>query len=87
MPAIIEEVRLQFGKSHETPVTSDEAFDTPENMALAFILQAAANYLALRAHASPNYNGIALDTEEGWQLVMEMLESVARGSEPERCQD
>ncbi|MCB1687991.1 MAG: TetR/AcrR family transcriptional regulator [Halioglobus sp.] len=79
LPALLEDVRMQIGRSHEALVTSDPAFASKENVALIFVLQAAANYLALRAHASPNYNGVALDTEEGWQTVMSMVESVAGG--------
>jgi AcrR family transcriptional regulator len=81
LSTLLEEMRLQLGSSHESLVTSDPEFNTPENMALIFILQAAANYLALRANASPNYNGIALDSDEGWQMAMDMMASVAQGGE------
>ena len=77
LPAVMEEIRLQLGRSHESLLANDPEFHDEDHMALIFVLQAAANYLALRANASPNYNGIRLDTEEGWSSVMAMLERVA----------
>ena len=52
-------------------------FHTPEAMAKVFVLQAAANYLAMRANTSPNYNGVMLDTDEGWDQIMAMFAVVA----------
>lgn len=78
LPRLLQEVRHQLGKSHEELVTTDEEFANDEHMALIFVLQAAANYFALRANASATYNGIKLDTDEGWETAMGMLASVAK---------
>ena len=78
LPALQEAVRARLGESHEALIMQDAAFHTEEAMAKAFILQAAGNYLALRANSSPNFNGVQLDSEEGWQTILDMLERVAR---------
>ena len=55
----------------------------PDNTALIFVLQAASNYLALRAQCAPIYNGIDIQEEEGWELMMEMIARVAALGESE----
>jgi AcrR family transcriptional regulator len=77
LPGILDQVRKHMGESHEALVTQDVDFNNPDAIAKSFVLQAAANYLALRAHSSPNYNGLQLDTDEGWSQMMAMLETVA----------
>ena len=78
LPQLLESVRKHLGESHETLVTQDPEFHNDDAMAKAFILQAAANYLALRANSSPNFNGVPLETEEGWQMILDMIERVAK---------
>lgn len=78
LPQLLESVRSHLGQSHESLVTQDPDFNDDTVMAKIFILQAATNYLALRAHSSPNFNGISLDTEEGWQTILDMLKLVAK---------
>jgi AcrR family transcriptional regulator len=78
LPESLEAVRLEVGKSHEELLMSVEEFQSPENMALIFVLQAASNYLAMRANSSPNYNGVQLDTDEGWEMMMGMIRTVAK---------
>lgn len=78
LPELLESVRAHLGESHEMLLTQDPEFLGDETMAKAFVLQAAANYLAIRANSSPNYNGIMLDTEEGWGQLIAMLETVAK---------
>lgn len=78
LPELLETVRKQLGESHETLITQDPSFHNNDDMAKAFMLQAAANYLAMRANSSPNFNGVQLDTDEGWQMILEMMERVAR---------
>jgi hypothetical protein len=46
-----------------------------------FLLQAAANYFALRVHNSPQFNGIQLDTQEHWAQGVGMLEQVVQSGE------
>ena len=77
LPEPLERARLNVGASHERLVTSDPEFASPDMMAKIFVLHAAANYLALRANSSPNFNGVPLDTDEGWAMVMDMLALVA----------
>lgn len=76
LSASIEHLRLQIGKTHEKFFTELTPVQDPDDMALIFILQAAANYLALKSRTSPNYNGVMLDTEEGWQSLMDMFSRV-----------
>ncbi len=78
LPALLEGVRTRLGESHEALIMQDPAFHSDEAMAKAFILQAAGNYLALRANSSPNFNGVQLNSDEGWQMIVDMLERVAR---------
>ena len=79
LPEAFQAVKKKLGKSHEDLVMGDPEQHEPDRMAMSFILHAAANYLALRANSSPNFNGIQLDTEEGWEQVMDMLRAVAEG--------
>ena len=74
----LDSIRQHIGESHEALFMEDEAFADPDAIAVIFILQAAANYLALRAHSSPNYNGIPIDTDEGWESMLSMMDRVAR---------
>lgn len=78
LPQLLEAVRKRLGESHEALITQDPDFHNDDAMAKAFVLQAAANYLALRANSSPNFNGIQLDTEQGWQTIIDMLDRVAK---------
>jgi AcrR family transcriptional regulator len=77
LPSALNIVRNQIGKTHEQFFTEVTPITNNDDMALVFILQAAANYLALRAHNSPNYNGLMLDTDEGWQHMMDMMARVS----------
>lgn len=78
LPELLEAVRKHLGESHEALITQDPDFHNNDAMAKAFVLQAAGNYLALRANSSPNFNGVQLDTDEGWQMIVDMLDRVAK---------
>lgn len=78
LPQLLEAVRKHLGASHEALITQDPDFNNEDAIAKAFVLQAAANYLALRSNSSPNFNGVQLDTDEGWQMIVDMLERVAK---------
>ena len=73
----LQTIRRHIGETHEAFFTQDEEFTDPDNMALIFVLQAACNYLALRAQYAPNYNGVDIRKEEGWTMMMEMVRRVA----------
>ena len=68
-----EHLRSQIGKTHEQFFTEIIPVQDEDDVALIFILQAASNYLAMRSRTSSNFNGINLDTEEGWQSIMDMI--------------
>lgn len=78
LPELLEAVRKHLGESHEALIMQDPEFHSDDAMAKAFILQAAGNYLAMRANSSPNFNGVQLDTDEGWQMIVDMIERVAK---------
>ena len=73
----LKNIRRHIGESHESFFTRDEEFHDPDYSALIFILQAACNYLAIRAQSAPNYNGIDISKAEGWQQMMDMVTRVA----------
>lgn len=78
LPQLLEDVRKRLGESHEALITQDPDFHNDDDMAKAFVLQAAANYLALRANSSPNFNGVELNTDQGWKMIADMLSRVAK---------
>lgn len=78
LTSAMKKLRMTVGKNHEAFFRDNPAFASHEALADIFILQAAANYLALRAFLAPNFNGIPLDTTEGWQMVEDMIEHYAQ---------
>jgi len=79
----LQAIRRKIGETHEEFFTADEEFLDPDYMALIFVLQAAGNYLALRAQHSPNYNGIDISRNDGWEMMMGMVSRVAALAEKE----
>lgn len=77
----IRDMRRAIGAGHEQLLLDPEVMADRRLGELAFVLHAAANYLALRARFAPDYNGLDLDTEAGWAAALGMLYSVA-GAEP-----
>lgn len=73
----IREMRRAIGAGHEQLLLDPEIGRNRMLVEVAFILHAAANYLALRARFAPDYNGIDLDTPSGWQAAMRMLRTTA----------
>jgi AcrR family transcriptional regulator len=73
----IRDIRRAIGSGHEQLLLDPELGSNRQLVEVAFILHAAANYLALRARFAPDYNGIKLDTASGWQAAMRMLKSTA----------
>ena len=75
----IRDIRREIGAGHEQLLFDPQIMAQRPLVELAFVLHAAANYLALRARFAPDYNGIDLDTSDGWNAAMRMLHSVADG--------
>ncbi len=75
---VLKSIKNRIGKAHEDLFMSDPYFTGPEPMSVLMILHAASNYLALRAASEPNFNGVQLDTDEGWDMMMGMIDQVAK---------
>ncbi len=73
----IRDMRRAIGSGHEQLLLDPDIGGNRQLVEIAFILHAAANYLALRARFAPDYNGLNLDTAAGWQAAMRMLKSTA----------
>ena len=73
----MREIRREIGAGHEGLLINEDTRKDQGLMEMAFILHAAANYLVLRARFAPDYNGISLDTREGWDGAMHMLGRIA----------
>jgi AcrR family transcriptional regulator len=78
----IRDMRRAIGSGHEQLLLDPELGSNRQLVEVAFILHAAANYLALRARFAPDYNGINLDTDSGWQAAMRMLHTTAELPQP-----
>lgn len=71
--------RMAIGRGHESLLLETGSLGGKHALASAFVLHAAAAYLALRARLAPDYNGVDLSSEAGWQAAMDMLRITARG--------
>jgi AcrR family transcriptional regulator len=69
----LQQFRTQLGKVLQGFYSDSELSDDEDLTALLFILEAATNYLALKASFSPNFNGINIANDEGWGQVMDMI--------------
>jgi AcrR family transcriptional regulator len=69
----LREVRREIGRGYEGLLLEAGAMKDERSMALAFILHAAAQFLALRARFAPDYNGIDLSSPGGWEAAMKQL--------------
>jgi AcrR family transcriptional regulator len=67
----MREIRLELGRGYEKLLIDSKAFDQRQGVQAALILHAAATYLAMRARFAPDYNGIDLSSQQGWQAAME----------------
>lgn len=72
----LEAAKQESGKHHEALYQEGGVFDNPDTSALLLVLYAASQYLALRSLSQTNFNGIPLDTEEGWSAMMGMMTRV-----------
>ncbi len=77
----IREMRRAIGMGHEQLLLDPALMADRRLGELAFVLHAAANYLALRARFAPDYNGLDLATDAGWRAAIRMLYTTA-GADP-----
>jgi AcrR family transcriptional regulator len=73
----LREIRRQMGMSHESLLVDFHAYENRDLSALAFVLTAAASYLALRAKFAPDYHGHDLQSRAGWDAALATLDQVA----------
>jgi len=72
----LEDIRSDYGKGLAKYFTRPEEYASDEAIALQIVMYAAVNYLAMRSRTSPRYFHLRLDTEEGWQVIDEMIGQV-----------
>lgn len=75
-------IRREMGREYERLLLETESFPNQQIVDLGFVLHAAASYLALRAKAAPDYNGVNLATSQGWNAAMHALQNVAAPASP-----
>lgn len=76
----LRSVRREIGSRHERLLVELPSIRSGRDVGLAFVLHAAAQYLALRAKFAPDYNGLDLKSAQGWDAAMRMLVQVASRS-------
>ncbi len=70
------QARLDFGKDQMDVFQSVRGLEDPTNRSLMVVLSAAATYLAMRSRAAPDYMGIHLDTDEGWEEITSSIDKI-----------
>lgn len=73
----LHEMRMEIGRGHERLLLESKALEAPHGLERALVQHAAATYLALRARFAPDFNGIDLASEAGWQTAMQVLRAQA----------
>jgi AcrR family transcriptional regulator len=76
----MREIRREIGRAHEGLLLNTGSMTGEAALARAFVLHAAAAYLAMRARLAPDYNGLDLASEEGWSAAMALLRKAGRPS-------
>lgn len=69
----MREIRLEIGRTHERLLLETESMQDDAALAQAFVLHAAAAYLAMRSRLAPDYNGLDLASDAGWAEAMNLL--------------
>lgn len=69
------EIRRAIGSTHESLLIEAGTMTSNAALARAFVLHAAAAYLAMRAKLAPDYNGLDLASDAGWDAAMDILRS------------
>jgi AcrR family transcriptional regulator len=72
----LEAAKQESGKHHDALYQEDGVFDDQDTSALLLVLYAASQYLALRSLSQTNFNGIPLDSADGWSAMMGMMTRV-----------
>lgn len=78
------EIRREIGRAHEALLLETRAMTGQTALAQAFVLHAAAAYLAMRAKLAPDYNGLDLASDEGWSAAMDLLRRAGRTTKKKR---
>lgn len=68
--------RRRQSKAFVRAMLRDARYGEPDVRGKIIIVYAALNYLAMRARRSPNFMGLRLDTEEGWEEAMGMVRNI-----------
>lgn len=76
----MREIRREIGRAHEGLLLNTGSMTGETALARAFVLHAAAAYLAMRARLAPDYHGLDLASEEGWSAAMDLLRKAGRPS-------
>lgn len=76
LSAGLENAKEDSGQHHDALYEDGGVFSDPDTSALLLVMYAASQYLALRSLSQTNFNGIPLDTEEGWSTMMSMMTRV-----------
>lgn len=72
----LEAAKDDSGRHHNALYEKGGVFDDPDMSALLMVMYAASQYLALRSLTQSNFNGISLDSEDGWTAMMQMMNRV-----------
>jgi len=78
----MREIRRELGKGYEGLLVDAGAFGDKDDVQIAFVLHAAATYLAMRARFAPDYNGIDLSSPQGWKAAMDSFAAFGRAVRP-----
>ena len=76
LTAGLEAAKHDSGKYHDALYQEGGVYDNPNTGALLLVMYAASQYLAMRSLNQSNFNGIALDTDQGWSTMMAMMTQV-----------
>ena len=77
--APFEAARRQQSRPFVRAMLQDSRYTRADIRARVILSYAAINYLAMRSRRSPNFMGLRLDTEEGWQEAMDMIHELIVG--------
>lgn len=72
----LEAAKAESGKHHDALYEEGGVFTDPDTSALLLVMYAASQYLAMRSLSQTNFNGIPLNTEDGWSAMMDMMTRV-----------
>lgn len=80
----MREIRREIGLTHEALLLDTGSMTGNTALAQAFVLHAAAAYLAMRAKLAPDYNGLDLASEDGWSAAMDLLRRAGKSTKKRR---